>query len=59
MCELAASRLMIYIQGKLRVKENSAIWQKLKQSTVASGLVLTSQKDCPKSAWASSAEEQS
>lgn len=30
--ELAASGLFIYIQRKLGVKENSAIWQKLKQS---------------------------
>lgn len=35
--ELAASGLFIYIQRKLGVEENSAIWQKLKQSTAGVG----------------------
>lgn len=35
--ELAASGLFIYIQRKLGVEENSAIWQKLKQSAAGVG----------------------
>lgn len=47
--ELAASGLFIYIQRKLGVKENSAIWQKLKQSTAGVGWCWHPKNTVPRS----------
>lgn len=47
--ELAASGLFIYIQRKLGVKEKSAMWQKLKQSTVGVGGCWHPKKTVPRS----------